>query len=231
MLADDDVDDLAWHVDELLDGFPGHEGWDAFCGEGFFAGFFFCRFDAQPDATADLAVHLHGHFHFVVDAERGLVAWPGLERDGGRVAPELPDFFRHVGREGRDAEEKRCRSFFRQLFQRRELVQEHHHRGDGRVERKVLDVLGDLFDRPMNEPFCCVVDGVDRGPREHGEHAIAEAHDALDLGRLPRFHSLQGAHEHLVEPQTIGAVGFDDIVGVDDVAARFRHFFAVFAQD
>jgi hypothetical protein len=34
---------------------------------------------------------------------------------------------------------------------------------------------------------------------------------------------LEVPHEHLVEPQDVGAMLGDDVVGIDDIAARLRH--------
>ena len=41
--------------------------------------------------------------------------------------------------------------------------------------------------------------------------------------RAPRFHLLEGAHEHLVESEGIRTVGFDDLVRVNDVATALAH--------
>jgi hypothetical protein len=61
--------------------------------------------------------------------------------------------------------------------------------------------------------------------------ALEEAVDAFDAGGGPGFYLVEGAHEHFEEAEGVGAIFGDDVVGVDDVAAGFGHFLAVFAED
>ena len=58
-----------------------------------------------------------------------------------------------------------------------------------------------------------------------------EAGDAFDAFHGPRFDLLERSHEHFVEAQRVGAVFFDDFVGVDDVTEGFGHLLPVFAHD
>ena len=66
---------------------------------------------------------------------------------------------------------------------------------------------------------------------EQAPHAAEKAIDAFHALGAPGLHHLQRAHEHLVEPERVGAVLDQDIVGVNDVAARLGHLLAVFAED
>ena len=50
-----------------------------------------------------------------------------------------------------------------------------------------------------------------------------EAEGALDAIGVPRLALLQGAEEHLVEAQGVGAVLRDDVVGVHHVVLRLGH--------
>ena len=61
------------------------------------------------------------------------------------------------------------------------------------------------------------------GAGDEPPHAVQEPVHALDAARVPRLHLLERAHEHLVEPERVGAVPRDDLVGVDDVAAALAH--------
>src|SRR5947209_19749252 len=54
---------------------------------------------------------------------------------------------------------------------------------------------------------------------------------ALDLRGLPGLHGLERPHEHLVEPERVGAVLPPDVVGIHDVAPQLRHPLVVLAQD
>ena len=66
---------------------------------------------------------------------------------------------------------------------------------------------------------------------EQAPHAAQEAIDPFHALGVPGLHHLQRAHEHLVEPERIGAILDEDVVRVDDVAARLGHLLAVLAED
>src|SRR5271167_809074 len=70
-----------------------------------------------------------------------------------------------------------------------------------------------------------------KGPRDGVPDALEEAFNALDSTRLPGLHLLEGAHEHLVDAQSVGAIRPHDVVGVDDVASGLAHLLAVFAEN
>ena len=59
---------------------------------------------------------------------------------------------------------------------------------------------------------------------DHSPDAIEEASHAIDTGHTPGFRSLQRSHEHLVQPQGIGAVFLDHLVRVHHVTAALGHF-------
>ena len=61
------------------------------------------------------------------------------------------------------------------------------------------------------------------GAGDEPPHAVQEPVRALDAARVPRLHLLERAQEHLVEPERVGAVPRDDLVGVHDVAAALAH--------
>jgi len=67
----------------------------------------------------------------------------------------------------------------------------------------------------------------------HGETPDAgeEAVDALHAGGAPWLSVLERSHEHLVEPQGIGAVFGDDGVGIHHVAAALGHLHPVLSED
>jgi len=116
-------------------------------------------------------------------------------------------------------------------------VDVNHHGADGRVELEVLDVVRDLLDGLVEAGLeswrrLSTILGVGRDalavlPPDFVEEAV-EPDDAL---RVPRLGLLEFADEHLEEPGDVGAVVADDLVWVDDVAARLRHLLAVLAHD
>ena len=53
---------------------------------------------------------------------------------------------------------------------------------------------------------------------------LQESVNANDIPRIPRLRGFQRPHGHLVEPEGIGPVLGDDVVRIDHVAERFRHF-------
>ena len=108
-----------------------------------------------------------------------------------------------------------------------------------------MAVLNDICSRSFvtalivlcNMRFCSArrLDGLHGGIELHGfgpvvdDHppgAIQEAADAADAVHAPRLDGLQRAHEHLVQPQGVGPVFPHDFVGIDHVAAAFRHLIA-----
>lgn len=52
-----------------------------------------------------------------------------------------------------------------------------------------------------------------------------------DLLCLPRLRCFERSHEHLVQPQRVGAVGVHDVVRVDDVSSRLAHLLPIRAED
>ena len=52
---------------------------------------------------------------------------------------------------------------------------------------------------------------------------LQETEDPDDVAGVPGLRRLERAHVHLVEPEGVGAVLGDHVVGVDDVAERLRH--------
>ncbi len=55
--------------------------------------------------------------------------------------------------------------------------------------------------------------------------------DAADPGRAPRPALVPRPHEHQEQPDRVGAVALDQVVGILDVAPRLRHALAVGTQD
>ena len=66
---------------------------------------------------------------------------------------------------------------------------------------------------------------------EQPPDAAEKTIDAFDAFGVPRFDHFQRAHEHLVKPERVGAVFAQNVVGVDDVAARLGHLLPVLAED
>ena len=112
-----------------------------------------------------------------------------------------------------------------------DLVQEAHHRRNGSIIFQVLNVLGDFFDGLMEgrlQLFAVAIpvnDGILQIP-----DPLQEPLAAPDGVHAPGSRFLKVSHEHLIEPQGIGAVFPDDVVGIDDVSTGFAHLLAVLAQ-
>ena len=84
----------------------------------------------------------------------------------------------------------------------------------------------DLFDLVREYPFTCLVLFHEQAP-----DARKKARDAFDAAGTPRFHLLERSHKHFVATKCVRAVLIDHVVGVNDVAARLRHFLVVLAED
>ena len=119
------------------------------------------------------------------------------------------------------------------LFLEKE-IREFHHPGDGRVERHLLYVVGhDLDGLVQHAVLLGRGRGVLHGRIElHGFRAVVDnqapdavqkvAHTAHAV-HAPGFYGLQRAHEHLVQAQGVCPVFGHNLVGIDHVAAAFRH--------
>ena len=137
----------------------------------------------------------------------------------------------------------------RELLQRHDIrlgegVGADHHLRDGGVEAELFNVLTDFFECLMHHAEQFLV-GAGNLPDLRGNligsirlflagdtpDAGEKTGNALDPLHLPGFHLFERAHEHFIEAQCVGTVFFDDVVGVDHVAAGLGHFLSVLAQD
>ena len=66
---------------------------------------------------------------------------------------------------------------------------------------------------------------------EQAPDAAEKTINAFDAFGVPGLHHLQRAHEHFVKAKCVRAVFCQDVIRVDDVAARLGHLLAVFAED
>ena len=66
---------------------------------------------------------------------------------------------------------------------------------------------------------------------EQAPHAPEKAVDPLHALGAPRLYHFQRPHEHLVEPEGVGPILDENIIRVDNVAARLGHFLAVLAEN
>jgi len=109
---------------------------------------------------------------------------------------------------------------------------------DGYHEGRYAGVVGEHFDvfRHLLDEFVERLEAVLAGGGvANGELSVLgevevpclaqEAEAAVDTVGVPRLALVDGAEEHLVEAQRVGAVLLDDFVGVDDVEHRLRHLF------
>ena len=79
-----------------------------------------------------------------------------------------------------------------------------------------LFVRGGIFDHRLiqNGRFGSIID-------DHTPRSIEEAADAIDTRHAPRLGGFEGAHEHFIKTQRVGAVLLHHIVRVDHVAPAF----------
>src|SRR5262249_32262292 len=84
----------------------------------------------------------------------------------------------------------------------------------------------ELFDFRRQFPVTFLVFGHEQTP-----DACKKTRYAFHATHAPGFHLFQGSHKHLVATKGVSAVLVDHVVRVHDVAARFRHFLVVFAED
>src|SRR5690625_976475 len=195
------------------------------------------------DLTAHLAVHLDGHADRIHDEGGLVVVGPLLQVDGAFEAGALPQLLGQVGGDGGDEQEETADGLpplgtLRELaaLQLAHRPLEGHELGHGGVEREALEVLGDLLDgsvhgaaQLLNVAVRALALG--RFVQYDAPDAVEEAGDALDALRVPGAALVPWAYEHQVGTYGIGAVPPDQVVRIDDVAARLRHLFIVGPQD
>ena len=114
-----------------------------------------------------------------------------------------------------------------------QIIDQAHHRRDGRVELHALIIFRHLFDGAVDidlqvlaDPFSLIVQHLLKTP-----HTVEKTPAPAGAIDAPRNGLVKSAHKHFVHAEGIGPDLIDHVVGVDDVAARFAHLLAVFAQD
>ena len=167
---------------------------------------------------------------------------PSFE-SGESFTETLPKFLRNVRSKGRKQRQERAESGERPRLQADKLVGKNHQLGDGGIESEGFYILARLFDRGVDDPQLLrrqldLGKGWTHHPGAflrllHGQtpNASEKPIDAFNAFRAPGFRLFERTHEHFVEPQRIGAVVRDDVVGVDHIAAALRHFLIVRAED
>lgn len=241
-----DVDELAGDDDDLADGLSC--GVLLHVGVGLSDGFEFVFGDVGGDLElgAELAVDLHDDGLFGFDEEGFVELRPGLFAEEFGAAELAVELFGEVGGEGVEDAQEVEEEVLRDFLGGSVGVHAFHHGGDGGVELEELDVFADLLDGLVSDfgkrssgltvSVRGHVRGCDRDGRATDFVAQApdfgeEAGDAFDAFHGPRFDLFEGAHEHFVETEGVGAVEFDDFVRVDDVAEGLGHLLPVFAHD
>ncbi len=106
------------------------------------------------------------------------------------------------------------------------FVDVDHQLADGGVVAQRLDVLAKLLDGLMQQAFglgggSLLADLGGQGAAlrvdDHLPGLVQEAIHAFDAVSVPGLHLGERPHEHLVEPECVRPVAFDDFVGVDHV--------------
>ena len=232
--ADDEVHDAAAHVDRALHGLAREVLADVLVALRNLDDLGLLRFGRDRDLAAHLAVHLHRNLEHVGFEKGRIRDGPGVVRERLLVPEPLPQLLGEMRRERRQQQHERLGRGARHLRPFVRGVRQLHQRGDRRVEAHRLDVLGDLRDRLVHEALLLARRlGVGHAgalppssaslPAIKPPDPVQEPVRALDAARVPRLHLLERPHEHLVEPERVGAVARDDLVGIHDVAAALAH--------
>ena len=115
-------------------------------------------------------------------------------------------------------------------FQCRQLIDTYHKGAYRRIVRECLDVATYFLDKFVQAfEFLFRRFAVGNGKLVAVEEKIPEffqeAVHAVDTVGIPRLALFDRSEEHFIEAQRIGSVTLYDVVGIDDVVHRFRHFF------
>ena len=187
------------------------------------------------DGALELAEHLHGHGNSRVNRlglviRRPVALAAHLAVLGGKAEP-LPELLDDVRRKRAEQEQQLLHVALRAAVGGK-LVDHGHHGRDGGVHLQFVDILRDLLDGLVDDRLVLVRDGrIVRAALGQIPDTVEEALRALDGLVGPGDGLLKIADEHDVQAHGVRAVLIDDVVGIDDVAARLGHFFAALAED
>src|ERR1700744_845341 len=149
----------------------------------------------------------------------------------------MPEFFGHVRSVGRQDHDQFSQHILFMTFEVGEFVDADHQRADAGVEGEALGGFFHLFDGPVNT-FQFLFRGGVRGPdlsfrlvEEQAPEFTEEAVDAFDAFCIPGLALFDGAEEHFIHPEGIGAVFVHQVVGINRVVKAFAHLFHFHAAD
>ena len=141
--------------------------------------------------------------------------------DGRGVAELRPELFGQVWDEGRQHADEAIELVASQGFG---LVDKLEDGGDGGVETEFFDVLAYFGNEAVEVFLSCLINRFIWSKRDGGVFVCGESPDFLeealkpdDVAGGPRLTGFEGAHVHFIEAESVGAVVFDDIVGVDNI--------------
>ena len=114
------------------------------------------------------------------------------------------------------------------------MIDKLHHSSNCCIEREVLDVLRHRSDRAVDDSILLGrrLNLLDRVAQLHllgfriddqSPSSIEKISHSVDALHAPGLGRLQWSHEHLVEPQGIGAVLFDNDLWIHDILERLGH--------
>ena len=112
------------------------------------------------------------------------------------------------------------------------LIHQRHHLRDGGVVLHGFVIQRNLLNRLMHERVqLLAVPLVGRHVLLQAPHTVKEAAAALRALRAPRNRLIERAHEHLVHAESVRANFINNVIRIDDVAARLGHLLAVLAKN
>src|SRR5215471_1084895 len=191
-----------------------------------------------------LAVYLYGNGNHIVNEQRCVCVRPGLIGEQGVVSEPLPTVFRqmrqywadHLNEELGGFADGPVEAVARSLERRRERVGELVNLRDRHVVAQALKVLANIVQRLVGRTAqegglgseerrwirlgVSALDDLVDEPR----NALDLAASARNTGLGPDDVAVGRAVRHNKEARRIGPVVGDDVIGIDHVLARLRHF-------
>ena len=111
------------------------------------------------------------------------------------------------------------------------IVKKRHHGGNCGIKLHILDIKRNLLDRLMERTLELGCHSAARYDLRQSRNTLKKALASAYCGRRPRCGLFKISDEHFIKSECIGAVLLDDIVGIYDISARFRHLLSVLTED
>ena len=185
----------------------------------------------EVEREACLSVERHGVFHDVFLQVVFVADRPLCVTYGSRVSQLFPKLLAQVGGKGREQHDEVAQDGCFVAFQLAQFVYANHESTHRSVIGEVFDVYGYFLDELMDGLEFVACRFAFLGGKEFSLAAVEERPELLQKAvyavyavRVPRFRHFDRTEEHLVHAQCVGAILFNNHVGVDYVVFGFAHF-------